>query len=231
VVGRVIFRQTAEQPWQDTTVLFEYLIQADGSTQNTTHDHRWAIHSNAPGKDFYDWQQRCISAGPVYNPFRVDWGNRSVEDFCRPSLASMCRVGAMDARSGTLTIAGGRRVAQKISRKMFVDGNLPLSGRHSILGKSLVIYEDSGPKARGERLACSAVIGHFRRKVVAKEWYANGDSLTVSGRVEITQQSEYDVSNVEVQLKGLQDNTGYYIHRVFITKPVNVHIVNLSSQF
>ncbi|XP_052836220.1 LOW QUALITY PROTEIN: uncharacterized protein LOC128252495 [Drosophila gunungcola] len=213
VVGRVIFRQPAEQPWQDTTVLFEYLIQADGSTQNTTYEHRWAIHSNAPGKDFYDWQQRCISAGPVYNPYRVDWGNRSVDDFCQPNLPSMCRMGALDARSGRLTIAGGRRVAQKISRRMFVDGNLPLSGRHGILGKSLVIYEDSGPKARGERLACSAVIGHFRRKVVAKEWYANGDPLTVSGRVEITQQSEYDVTNVEVQLKGLQDNTGYHIHR------------------
>ncbi|XP_070142466.1 LOW QUALITY PROTEIN: uncharacterized protein Rsod, partial [Drosophila kikkawai] len=213
VVGRVIFRQAAEQPWQDTTVLFEYLIQADGSTQNTTSDHRWAIHSSAPGKDFYDWQQRCLSAGPVYNPFRVDWGNRSADDFCQANLPAMCRMGAMDARLGTLTIAGGRRVAQKISRRMFVDGNLPLSGRHSILGKSLVLYEDNGPKARGERLACSAVIGHFRRKVVAKEWYANGDPLTVSGRVEITQQSEYDISNVEVQFKGLQDNTGYHIHR------------------
>ncbi|XP_017091861.2 uncharacterized protein Rsod [Drosophila bipectinata] len=213
VVGRVIFRQAAEEPWQDTTMLFEYLIQADGSTQNTTFDHRWAIHSAAPGKDFYDWQQRCISAGPVFNPYRVDWGNRSADDFCQPHLPAMCRLGALDARLGRLTIAGGKRVAQKISRKMFVDGNLPLSGRHSILGKSLVLYEDNGPKARGERLACSAVIGHFRRKVVAKEWYANGDPLTVSGRVEITQQSEYDISNVEVQLKGLNDNTGYHIHR------------------
>ncbi|XP_034664777.1 uncharacterized protein LOC117899105 isoform X1 [Drosophila subobscura] len=213
VVGRVIFRQPAEQPWQDTTVLIEYLIQADGSTQNTTFDHRWAIHSSAPGKDFYDWQQRCLSAGGVHNPFKVEWGNRSANDFCQPQLPAMCRMGALDARLGRLTIAGRRRTAQKYSRRMFVDGNLPLSGRHSILGKSLVIYEDNGPKARGERLACSAVIGHFRRKVVAKDWYANGDELTVSGRVEITQQSEYDVSNVEVQLKGLKNNGGYHIHK------------------
>ncbi|EDW39378.1 GL14064 [Drosophila persimilis] len=213
VVGRVIFRQPTEQPWQDTTVLFEYLIQADGSTQNTTFDHRWAIHSSAPGKDFYDWQQRCLSAGGIHNPFKVYWGNRSADDFCKPQLPAMCRMGALDVRLGRLTIAGRRRAAQKLSRRMFVDGNLPLSGRHSILGKSLVIYEDNGPKARGERLACSAVIAHYRRKVVAKEWYANGDELTVSGRVEITQQSEYDVSNVEVQLKGLQDNGGYHIHK------------------
>ncbi|XP_068153414.1 uncharacterized protein Rsod [Drosophila tropicalis] len=212
VVGRVILRQAEEQPWQDTTVLFEYLIQADGSTQNSTHDHRWAIHNNAPGKDFYDWQQRCLSAGNVYNPFKVDWGNRSVDDFCQSHLPAMCRMGALDSRLGSLTIAGGKRLAQQLSRRMFIDGNLPLSGRHSILGKSLVIYDDNGPKARGERLACSSLIGHYRRKVVAKEWYANGDDLSVSGKLEIVQQSEYDISNVEVQLKGLQENGGYHIH-------------------
>ncbi|XP_064552755.1 uncharacterized protein Rsod [Drosophila montana] len=212
IVGRVIFRQAAEQPWQDTTVLFEYLIQADGSTQNSTYEHRWAIHSNAPGKDFYDWQQRCLSAGGVFNPFKVDWGNRSVDDYCQPQLPAMCRLGALYARLGRLTIAGGKRNARQLSRRMFSDGNLPLSGTHSILGKSLVIYDDNGPKARGERLACSSLIGHYRRKVVAKDWYANGDALTVAGKLEITQQSEYDISNVEVQLKGLQDNGGYHIH-------------------
>ncbi|XP_030370724.1 uncharacterized protein LOC115621265 [Scaptodrosophila lebanonensis] len=212
VVGRVLLRQPAEQPWQDTMVLFEYLIQADGSSQNSSYDHRWAIHSNPPGKDFYDWQQRCVSAGDVFNPFKVDWGNRSADEYCRPHLPAMCKLGALDARLGRLTIAGGKRMAQKLSRRMFIDSNLPLSGRHSVLGKSLVIYDDFGPKARGERLACSSLIGHYRRKVVAKDWYANGDALTVSGKVEITQQSEYDMSNVEVQLKGLQDNSGYHVH-------------------
>lgn len=195
-------------------MLFEYLIQADGSSQNSSYDHRWAIHSNPPGKDFYDWQQRCVSAGAVFNPFKVDWGNRSVDDFCQPQRPAMCRMGALDTRLGKLTIAGGKRMARQLSRRMFIDGNLPLSGSHSILGKSLVIYDDNGPKARGERLACSSLIGHYRRKVVAKDWYANGDALTVAGKLEITQQSEYDISNVEVQLKGLQDNSGYHIHMV-----------------
>lgn len=50
---------------------------------------------------------------------------------------------------------------------------------------------------------------------MAKDWYANGDELTVSGKVEITQQSEYDVSNIEVQFKGLEQQTsGYHIHMV-----------------
>ncbi|XP_014088313.2 uncharacterized protein Rsod [Bactrocera oleae] len=212
VVGRVLFRQPVEEPWQDTTVIFEYLIHADGSTQNNTFEHRWAIHSNAPGKDFYDWQNRCLSTGNVFNPHKVQWGNRSLDDYCKPHLPTMCRVGALDTRVGKLTIAGRKKNAEKLSRLMFTDTNLPLSGRHNILGKSLVIYDDFGPVARGERLACSVIIGHVRRKVVAKDWYANGDELTVSGRLEITQQSEYDISNIEVQLKGLSENSGYHIH-------------------
>ncbi|XP_037950401.1 uncharacterized protein LOC119681315 [Teleopsis dalmanni] len=212
IVGRVLFRQPAEESWQDTTILFEYLIHADGSTQNNTFSHRWAIHSSAPGKDFYDWQNRCISAGNIFNPYKVDWGNRSSDDYCKPYLPAMCKLGGMDTRIGTLNIAGSKKSAQKLSRLLFTDTNLPLSGRHNILGKSLVIYDDFGPKARGERLACSVIIGYYRRKVVAKDWYANGDELSVNGKVEITQQSEYDISNVEVQLKGLKENSGYHVH-------------------
>lgn len=155
IVGRVLLRQPSEEPWQDTTIIFEYLIHADGSTQNNTFEHRWAVHSNAPGKDFYDWQNRCISAGNVFNPYKVDWGNRSIDDYCKPQLTAMCQVGALDTRIGLLTIADSKRNAQQLSRRMFTDSNLPLSGRHNILGKSLVIFDDFGPKARGERLACS----------------------------------------------------------------------------
>lgn len=38
---------------------------------------------------------------------------------------------------------------------IYTDRMLPLSGHNSIFGKSVVIYDDFGPKARGERLACS----------------------------------------------------------------------------
>lgn len=129
-------------------------------------------------------------------------------------MRNLGRMGALDSRLGTLSIAGRKRNAEMFSRVLFTDSNLPLSGRHNILGKSLVIYDDHGPQARGERLACSAIIGYYRRKVVAKDWFANGDELSVSGKLEITQQSEYDISNIEVQLKGLKDNSGYHIHMV-----------------
>lgn len=48
-----------------------YLIHADGASTNTSESHRWAIHSNPPGKDFYDWQNRCASTNHVHNPYKV----------------------------------------------------------------------------------------------------------------------------------------------------------------
>lgn len=71
IVGRILFRQPQEQSWLDTTMLIEYLIHADGSTLNTTHGHRWAIHSEGPGKDFYNWTGRCLSTKDIYNPYQV----------------------------------------------------------------------------------------------------------------------------------------------------------------
>lgn len=32
---------------------------------------RWMIHDNPPGKDFYNWTSRCLSAGSPYNPYKV----------------------------------------------------------------------------------------------------------------------------------------------------------------
>lgn len=57
-------------------------------------------------------------------------------------------------RLGSLTIAGARRF-RPISRTMYTDANIPLAGPNSVVGRSMVIYDDFGPVARGERLACS----------------------------------------------------------------------------
>lgn len=58
-------------------------------------------------------------------------------------------------RHGTLNIAGRKIDGLKLTRKLFTDPLVTLTGPASIIGKSLVIYDDHGPKARGERLACS----------------------------------------------------------------------------
>lgn len=71
IVGRVLFRQPKEDPTADTTIIVEYLIHADGSTMNSSLAHRWAIHHEPPGKDFYNWTARCLSTAHVYNPYKV----------------------------------------------------------------------------------------------------------------------------------------------------------------
>lgn len=73
---------------------------------------------------------------------------------CGSKYGETCRLGDLGNRLGTLSIAG-RKLYKSMTRNIFTDRYLPLSGHNNIFGKSLVIYDDFGPTARGERLACS----------------------------------------------------------------------------
>ncbi|CAG9854590.1 unnamed protein product [Phyllotreta striolata] len=210
LVGRVLLRQARDEPWADTSLLVEYLVHADGAALNNSAGHRWAIHQLAPGKDFYSWKERCLSAGDVFNPYKVEDGNKTNK--CSLDDVGLCRMGDLSIRQGTLDIAGRLVDSDMVSRKMWTDSLLPLSGFHNILGKSLVIYDDHGPKARGERLACSTISGVYRRKAVARDWFPNGFDLSVKGKIEFLQQTEYDITDIEVNLEGLTFLTGYHIH-------------------
>lgn len=68
------------------------------------------------------------------------------------------------------------------------------------------------------RILFFRVGGVYRRKAVVKDWFPNGDALTVKGKIEFHQQTEYDVTNVEVDLEGLLDNSGYHVHIVCFIK-------------
>lgn len=177
IVGRILFRQPRDDPLLDTTVIVEYLIHADGSTLNNSESHRWAIHHDAPGKDFYNWTGRCLSTNHVYNPFKVrkyfnyfkissrlnlnlfiffkvSFNMQQPQQSCSPEYGANCRLGDLTNRIGTISIAGSKKY-KSITRSIYTDAYLPLSGHNNIFGKSMVIYDDFGPKARGERLACS----------------------------------------------------------------------------
>lgn len=131
IVGKILFRQPKEKPWLDTTILIEYLIHADGSSLNNSDSHRWAIHSEVPDKDYYSWQHRCISTKEIFDS------------------------ADLSKRLGEIAISGTLKNSIQVSRKLFTDTNLYLSGYRSIIGRSIVIYDENGPVARGERLACS----------------------------------------------------------------------------
>lgn len=98
LVGRVLLRQPKDEPWTDTTILFEYLVHADGSNLNNSFEHRWAIHDNPPNQDFYNWTGRCLSAGKVYNPYKIDFDINAPEKTCTFSNLALCRVGDLSTR-------------------------------------------------------------------------------------------------------------------------------------
>lgn len=64
------------------------------------------------------------------------------------------------------------------------------------------------------RFLCSSVNGLHRRKAVVRDWFGNGQQVHLRGRIEMTQQSPYDVTNVQVALDGLDDVRNYRIHMV-----------------
>jgi len=57
--------------------------------------------------------------------------------------------------------------------------------------------------------------GVYRRKAVVRNWFGNGEQISLRGKLELLQQTEYDVTNVEVSLEGLDGKmSGYHIHMV-----------------
>ncbi|XP_044594717.1 uncharacterized protein LOC123272119 isoform X2 [Cotesia glomerata] len=211
IVGKIIFRQPLNEPEMDTTIIIENLIHSDGLALNNSDDHRWMIHDHPPGSDYYNWTARCLSAGSPYNPHKIEWDPKHPER-CSMNEITLCRLGDL-TRHGMLNIAGRKLDGPRITRKLFTDSSLPLSGSHSILGKSLVIYDDHGPVARGERFACTMISRVYRRKAVVKDWFDNGVVTNIKGKLEFIQQSEYDVTDVEVMLEGLDGQvSSYQIH-------------------
>ena len=70
IVGEILMEQDEEDQYEDTTLYIGPLIYSDGN-HNTTSDHEFRIHEDAPGRDFYNWTARCNSAGKRYNPYHV----------------------------------------------------------------------------------------------------------------------------------------------------------------
>ena len=51
-------------------VYVEGLVYTDGS-KNDSDSHAWHVHNEIPGKDFFNWTGRCLSAGGHFNPYRI----------------------------------------------------------------------------------------------------------------------------------------------------------------
>lgn len=54
---------------------------------------------------------------------------------------------------------------------------------------------------------------------MAKDWFGNGQSISLLGKFEFIQQTEYDTTGVELLLDGLDGQAGmYHIHMVKLNK-------------
>lgn len=62
----------------------------------------------------------------------------------------------------------------------------------------------------------SRIIALHRRKGVVRDWFGNGHTNSISGKIEFFQMTEYDTVDVEMDLENLSDNGGYGIHIVSI---------------
>ncbi|KAA0202127.1 Superoxide dismutase (Cu-Zn)-like protein [Hyalella azteca] len=212
IVGEIMMEQDAEDPFEDTTLFVGPLVYSDGN-HNTTGEHEFRIHKDPPGRDFYNWTGRCVSAGPRFNPYHVSVAAKAYED-CGPDMAEKCELGDLVGRNGPLQLAGTIQRAD-VSRLVLTDTNLPLQGRFSIIGHSIVISDKHAPEHRGQRMACTKVFRRYRHKGVVNAWSSTPGVGNLQGKIEFIQETPYDITNTEVNLSGLQGLAKkYHVHMV-----------------
>ena len=213
VVGHVVFRQQKDKPWSETTVFAE-LSFSDGSLNNSF-GHNWHIHAEAHNRDFYNWSRRCDSAGDLFNPFAVGLG-RNYVNLCNEDNQMRCRVGDLSAKSKKLTVAAFKG---SVHHKLFyTDTVVPLSGAHwqSVIGRSVVVLDDSAPQQRGNRLACAVIRTQHPLTAAVRTWRtSSGVASNISGALVLHQETQLEPTKTHVELHGLNGlASGYHIHKV-----------------
>ena len=165
------------------------LKHAGNQNRNVTNDHGWAVYVNQVGADAFIAAPtvRCLASGFRWNPFLVESKSKSYERDCNQWNPLRCEMGDLTGRLGGLRIGG--------KKQLFADPNLPLVGNHSVMFRSLIIFDD---KHRDRKLACGNILperqlqaslsvrthagftlesfmDHFRRKLQVAEWLAQLD--------------------------------------------------------
>jgi Cu/Zn superoxide dismutase len=221
IAGKIIFRQEADDPFADTTVAVEGLVYSDGS-KNDTFNHKWHVHVDVPGKDYFNWTGRCLSAKEHFNPYGVDTEDSMYNDCRNEHVSLKCELGDLESKLGLLSLVGRKRNV-KSSWRLYTDTNLPLSGPLSVIGRSIVIHDDKAPEHRGNRLACTGIVRQYRHKAVARQWFGNGvRPPPVKGRLEFIQDTDRSITHSLVDLKGMEAGVAnaFHVHQV----PVQDHL-------
>lgn len=217
VVGKITFQQLSNNPHSETGVLVEVY---NPNSDKESNGHNWMIHLKPALADFYNWSQRCESSGEVYDPLQAAAG-LSTELYTRQCITGVSNE-PLKCRSGDLSLKSGYKLNLPVShmnrtRFYYNDPFLPLDGSHTIIAKSLVIYDENAPTQRGTRLACSTIKSVHSLRASIKEWNS-GPSIpsTISGSVIFEQTSSNRPTKIKIDLSGFNGNVeNYAIHNVW----------------
>eukprot|EP00117_Sycon_ciliatum_P048323 scpid32648/ scgid2310/ Superoxide dismutase [Cu-Zn] len=190
LAGTIYFRQIDAFE----TSVFVDLARTDGGPSSA--GHHWHIHANPIGNDrFPSVAQRCQSASGHYNPFNVSVAQLTYN--CNAHDQMRCELGDASGKSSPLDF-----MATGSNRFVYTDVFLPLQGRFSVLGRSVVVHTAN---AGAPRLACATIEPYADRNAQASFGRAG-----VSGFVSFRQGSPFSSTVVTVQLSGLRGRASHY---------------------
>lgn len=185
IAGTIVLRQSGANPSSDTSVDINLvLVDARSESKNGLF---LAVHENAVTGDK---EGSCSSVGEVFNPL--------AKTSCDKRKPSTCPIGDLSAKLGSIDIP---LPESGPSRTFFIDSNLPLSGKDSVVGRSLMISEN------GQPLMCTTIQEY---QEVEAEVRFNGEQ-GLNGIIGLKQVSMYEPAVVNMSISGIN---GIYEHQL-----------------
>ncbi|XP_060606664.1 uncharacterized protein LOC132758969 isoform X1 [Ruditapes philippinarum] len=190
--GTVIFRQQDNSESADTFMYLDLYSVGETLPQDPL---KWQINGGIVKMDIdasTDINNRCGSTiKTLYNPDGADGSGCSTENH------SNCRIGDLSAKHGDITFQTSGK-----TKAFFGDLKLPLSGKNSIIGKTLVFMNGS------EYYACANIVQYPRMGAISK--FSNDN---VTGMITFNQKSPLDPVTISVNLDNLDIRAGgYHVH-------------------
>uniref|UniRef100_H3AAW4 Superoxide dismutase copper/zinc binding domain-containing protein n=1 Tax=Latimeria chalumnae TaxID=7897 RepID=H3AAW4_LATCH len=201
VVGRIMFKQMRNNPYSDLSIFLE--LSYSNSSASTTHNHQWHVHEYAISSETDFEPNMCLSTKGHFNPFHVDKKNNySTECSYNPFN---CEVGDYAGRHMAINLTNHTRTVH--AKNFFTDTMSALSGIRSILGRSIVIHAaNNNPK----RIACANITVMHLALGKTGPWFGK---VKASGKLTFLQNSDLDLTQVNVSLTNLRGEAGgYHVH-------------------
>lgn len=196
VAGFVYLRQVDEN--SDTSVFVDLFFV---NNAESTSQFRWQINQGVVSDDASDPSLYCKNVGEMFNPKDIK------DENCNQTMHGNCSIGDLTSKHGKVSVSVATE-KQSSTKAAFTDTNLPLTGKNTVIGESIVLFSDSDAK---NPVACAKIV-HLEPKTQNASFNAQ-DNEGVSGTFEFTQSSPFDPTITEINLSGLQNKAeGYHVH-------------------